>query len=97
MKNLLFYAILVGFAVLNIFGSCEEDLKKKNKMIKNSKQFLNTYKVYDNIDSSYTGITVYVGEVGGHKYRYHLFEGKNKSQMEIEHVKEECKKCKHKQ
>lgn len=93
MKKLTIYAILMAFASLNIFGSCEEEMEKKAERVKASKRYLATYKIYDNIDSAYTDITVYVGVVDGHKYRYHLFNGKNKSQMEVEHMVKECKEC----
>lgn len=94
MRKFTIYAILLTFATINIFGSCEEDAEKRNERYKKAKRYFTRYVIYDNIDSTYTDISVYVGVVDGHKYRYHLFNGKNKSQMEVEHVTEECQACK---
>ena len=89
------YAILVIFASLNIFGSCEEEAEKQADILKKSKVYMTEYRLYNHIDSTYTGISVYVGELkNGHKYAYHLYTGKNKSQMEVEHLTSECKACK---
>lgn len=94
MKKILFYSLLFCFALINIFGSCEEDIEERNKRFKASKNYFEKCSIYENVDSSYTQISVYTGEIKGHKYRYHLFEGKNKSQMEVEHLIDECKACK---
>ena len=37
-------------------------------------------------------IKVYIVNVDGHKVIYHVFSGKNKSQMEVWHMEGECKK-----
>lgn len=93
MKKFLLYSILIGFAALNIFGSCEEDQQKRNERYKKAKRYFNRYVIYENVDSSYTDITVYIGEIEGHRYKYHLYNGKNKSQMEVEHDTLNCKLC----
>lgn len=95
MKKLVMYAILVAFASLNIFASCEEDMKKEAERRKASKVFMTENRIYSHIDSTYTGISVFVGELkNGHKYAYHLYEGKNKCQLVPEHLIDECKMCK---
>jgi len=93
MKKVLTYTMVIVFAITNIFGSCEEDTKK-DKIRKKARVYLDGYKIYNKVDSDYTNIKVYVGIVDKHKYRYHLFDGKNKSQMFVEHLTEECKTCK---
>jgi hypothetical protein len=93
MNKLLIYLAVVTFVCLNVFASCEEDLEKRNERAKKSKCYFTKYAIYEHVDSSFTGITVYVGEIDGHKYKYHLYEGKNKSQMVVDHLTDECKKC----
>lgn len=95
MRKFSIYAILIAFAALNIFGSCEEDAEKRSERYKKAKRYFTKYVIYDNIDSTYTDLSVFVGEIdGGHKYRYHIFNGKNKSQMVVEHLTDQCKACK---
>lgn len=93
MKKISLYAILLVFAAFNIFGSCEEDMQERKERLNKSKRYFKKYVIYDTIDSTYTDLSVYVGEVDGHKFRYHIFNGKNKSQMEVEHLTDECKTC----
>ncbi len=83
MLKPLFYIL-----ILFMLFSCKE-----NDESKELKLYFKKYSIYEKTDSSSTNINVYIGEIDGHKYRYHLFNGKNKSQMEIEHVTDECKKC----
>jgi hypothetical protein len=54
--------------------------------------YTTAYKIYNAKDSTYSGISVYVVNIDGHKVIYHVFSGKNKSQMEVWHMKDECKK-----
>jgi hypothetical protein len=96
MKKLIIYFAVVAFAFLNVFASCEEDAEQRNNRAKKAKRYFTKYDIHDTVDSTYTDITVYVGEIDGHKYKYHLFSGKNKSQMFVEHPIEECKKCSNK-
>ena len=93
MKKITVYFLFAAFAALNIFASCEEEMEERNKRFDKSKCYFKKYNIFDDIDSTNTKISVYVGIVDGHKYKYHLFEGKNKSQMEVEHLKNECKAC----
>lgn len=93
MRKLFIYFTIVAFACLNVFASCEEEAEQRNNRAKNAIRYFTKYTIYDNVDSVHTGITVYIGEIDGHKYKYHLFSGKNKSQMFVEHQIEECKKC----
>ena len=90
MRKIICYSFLLAFLSVNIFGSCNNITDENIE----SKRFFSKYEIYDRKDSVRTGITVYVGVVDGHKYRYHLFNGKNKSQMEVEHIFDECKECK---
>jgi len=93
MKKLTLYVFILIFASMNIFGSCKEDKKKREKALLEHRLYFEKYEIYDKIDSSYSGISVYVGYENGHKYKYHLFTGKNKSNMDVEHLTSECKKC----
>lgn len=86
MKKILPYILLCMFVFFNVFASCKEK-NKKNRI------YLTKHEVYDNVDSIKTNLTIYTGEVNGHKIIYHIFNGKFKSQMEIWHLKDECKKC----
>ena len=70
--------------------SCEESEKSKKDK---TKLYLPAYKIYDDKDSTFSGIKVYIANIDGHKIIYHLYSGKNKSQMIIEHMEKECKKC----
>jgi hypothetical protein len=94
MKKILVYCLLFTFTFLNVFTSCDSDkIEKQKEREKKSKVYLTEYRVHSKVDSAYTGISVYVGEVDGHKMKYTLYSGKNKSQMDVEHVVSECKKC----
>ena len=95
MKKLLIYCSVLFFAATNIFGSCENE-EKLQKRIDESKKYFTEYKLYSNVDSTSTGIKVLSGEIDGHKVLYHLYTGKNKSQMIIWHMESDCKKCKKK-
>jgi len=95
MKKYLIYFVLLAFAYLNIFASCEEDAAKRNERFKKHKIYAEKYTIYETTDSSFTGLAIYEMVLkDGHKYRYSVFEGKNKCQMEKEHLTKECKKCK---
>ena len=87
------YSFLALFVLINTFTSCDEQ-SNRNKRYESSKRYFKKYVVYDNIDSLRTDLTIYDGVIDGHKYRYHIFNGKNKSQMELEHMVDECKACK---
>ena len=94
MKKLFNYLLVCLFASLFIFGSCEEDAKKRAELRKKSRRYFTEYRIYEKIDSSYTNISVFVGEIDGHKYRYTLYSAKNKCQLIETHLTEECNKCK---
>jgi hypothetical protein len=94
MKKISVYALLLAIVMLNcLFASCEQDEEKRNKL-KKHKLYFTKYNIYNSVDSTASDISVYVGVVDGHKYRYHLYTAKNKSQMEVEHAVNECKACK---
>ena len=94
MKKVFSYLFILFFASISIFGSCEEDIEKRNKARDKAKVYFREYKLYEPIDSTYTGISVFIGEVDGHKYRYTLYTGKYKSNLIETHLVSECKKCK---
>ena len=94
MKKISIYCILFILAFSNIFASCDEEAQKKAEKRDKNKRFFTKYVIYDNVDSLSSNISVFVGEIEGHKYKYHLFNGKNKSQMVIEHDTLTCKACK---
>ena len=85
MKKIL---LLILSVVVLSFMSCGEKSDKKDKTI----LYVPTYKIYNAKDSTYSGISVYVANIDGHKTIYHVFSGKNKSQMEVWHMEDECKK-----
>ena len=88
MKKVLFIIlslILFSFTI----SSCDEQVDKKDKSI----IYTTAYSIYSSKDSTFTGIKVYVGKVNGHNVTYHVFSGKNKSQMEVWHFESECSKC----
>lgn len=85
MKKIL---LLILSVVVLSFMSCGEKPDKKDKTI----LYVPTYKIYNAKDSTYSGISVYVANIDGHKTIYHVFSGKNKSQMEVWHMEDECKK-----
>ena len=94
MKKISVYCLLFAFTFVNIFASCDSDkIDKKKELEKKSKVYLTEYRIHSKVDSAYTRISVYVGEVDGHKMKYTIYSGKNKSQMDVEHVISECKKC----
>lgn len=85
MKKIL---LLILSVVVLSFMSCGEKPDKKDKTI----LYVPTYKIYNAKDSTYSGISVYVANIDGHKTIYHVFSGKNKSQMIVWHMEDECKK-----
>ena len=85
MKKIL---LLILSAIVFSFISCREKTDKKDKTI----LYTTAYKIYNAKDSTYSGITVYIANIDGHKTIYHVFSGKNKSQMEVWHMEDECKK-----
>jgi hypothetical protein len=85
MKKIL---LLILSVVVFSFVSCGEKIDKKDKTI----LYAPTYKIYNAKDSTFSGIKVYVVNIDGHKAIYHVFSGKNKSQMEVWHMQDECKK-----
>ena len=88
MRKFLF--IVLSLITLSfIISSCNEKVDKKDKSI----IYATTYSIYNSKDSTFSGIKVYIGNVNGHRVMYHVFSGKNKSQMEVWHLESECKKC----
>ena len=77
--------VMMAFAVV----SCDEK-KYDNK----DNLYAEKHKLYSTKDTVYTNITVYYANVKGHDVVYHVFSGKNKSQMEVWHFENECAKCK---
>lgn len=94
MKKVFSYLFILFFACISIFGSCEEDMEKRAKARDKAKVYFKEYKLYEPIDSTFTGITVLFGEVDGHKYKYTLYTGKYKSNLIETHLVSECRKCK---
>ena len=84
MKKVI-YLILAVMLIL----SCESEKKEKKNII-----YADTNWIYNKTDSVYTGIKVCKTKVNGHDVVYHIFNGKNKSQMEVWHFENECAKCK---
>lgn len=83
----LFHLILV-MAITTVLFSCEEtEVSKKNRI------YADEHKIYTK-DTIFTGITTYIAYPGGHKTMYHVYSGKNKSQMEVWHMEKECSLCK---
>lgn len=85
MKKIL---LLILSVIVLSFMSCGDKPDKKDKTI----LYAPTYKIYNAKDSTFSGIKVYVVNIDGHKAIYHVFSGKNKSQMEVWHMEDECKK-----
>ena len=90
----LFYPLMFVYSALVVFtgifmSSCEEKHYDKKDNIYAEKHML-----YSTKDTLYSNITVYYTKVKGHDVVYHIFNGKNKSQMEIWHFENECAKCK---
>ena len=84
----IFHLILV-MAIATMFFSCmESETSVKNRI------YAEKHAIYTQGDSLYTGITTYIAYPGGHKTMYHVFSGKNKSQMEVWHMEKECALCK---
>jgi len=92
MRKLLIF-IMLAFTAIFMFTSCEESEKKK-KARDAQKLYFDKYVVYDKVDSLNSGLTIYVGEVSGHKMMYQIYSGKFKGHMEVWHMIDECKACK---
>lgn len=92
MRKLLSYLILLCFSSFFLCGSCEKE-KEIEKKIEKSKYYFEVHNVYNKIDSTYTGLTIYKGKVDGHDVIYHIYSAKNKSDMVVWHDKETCKGC----
>lgn len=91
MRKLLIALILMAF-IPSLFISCQVS-DEKLKAYKAQKIYFEKFTVYDNVDSTSSCLTIYVGEVKGHKMMYQIFDGKFKSQMEVWHMTDECKAC----
>lgn len=84
----IFYLFVFLMAVIFV-SSCEENHYDFKDNI-----YAEKHKIYSTKDTLYSGITLYYTKVKGHDVVYHIFSGKNKSQMEVWHFENECVKCK---
>ena len=75
MKKLIILALCL-LTTLFVVTSCKPSNGAK-------KAYFTEYDVYTTADSTRTKITVYMGELEGHKVIYHIYDGKNKCQMEV--------------
>ena len=86
MKRLLL-VIFVVF-LMAIFVACKEKEEQKKQQL-----YFDKYEIYSKADSTFTGLTVLVGEVDGHKMMYSFYTARNKSNLDVWHMKSECNKC----
>ena len=91
MKKSFIYFILALYitSFVIVMSSCEG-----TKYDPNDNKYAEKHKIYSTKDTLYTGITTYYAKIKGHDVVYHVYSGKNKSQMEVWHFENECGKCK---
>lgn len=91
MKKSFIYFILALYITpfIIVMASCEGTKYDPNDNI-----YAEKHKIYSAKDTLYTGITTYYTKIKGHDVVYHIYSGKNKSQMEVWHFENECNKCK---
>jgi hypothetical protein len=80
------FSLFFSFVVLSCESGNTYDLKDNI--------YAEKHKIYTTKDTVYTGVTVLYTKINGHDAIYHIYSGKNKSQMEVWHFENECSKCK---
>ena len=94
MKNKLTNFIgYLGIIALILTGYVAISCEPKNDYDVKNNIYVDKHKLYSVVDSAYTGITVYYAKERGHDVIYHVFNGKNKGQMVVWHMEEDCSKC----
>lgn len=91
IKRTFLFVIIASFVIGFLFSSCKPS-EKRRKIMEAKTRYFTEYNIYSKSDSIDTGIKIFVGVIEGKKYMYHLYEGKNKSQMIVWEMKSETKK-----